>query len=432
MTTIEAQVALRVRAGIPARWIALALCLACGAAGCRTQGKVPEIELPSRHTIRGDQLLVMSDFHLPADHELIRDLKTLRLQVYEQLELPVQRQPVVVYLFDNETSYRQYLGRRYPNLPHRRAYFFKTARELAVFTYWGERVQEDLRHEFTHGLLHASLKTVPLWLDEGLAEYFEVVAPEPGAMNSNYPDELVGLLGKGWEPDLTQLEALEEFSAMERVHYQEAWAWVHFMLHSSPDARAALLGYLQDLRTQSDPYPLSKRLKADFVDVEARFTMYLATLNSFHRATPNRVAPMLPVETAAAIPASRATLARAETQPDLPPYQLTLPQHVRGRMVLTGAEGHVSFGDGPTIFRQAHRHGWDDFLRAFLAGDVELSDTQAIERFAADPGTEYWQLAQEARAQGVLDCYRALIASSSRTGAELLRHEYGEQEQTGR
>ena len=32
----------------------------------------------------------------------------------------------------------------------------------------------DLRHECTHALLHAVLPAVPLWLDEGLAKYFEV------------------------------------------------------------------------------------------------------------------------------------------------------------------------------------------------------------------------------------------------------------------
>ena len=43
---------------------------------------------------------------------------------------------------------------------------FQNERELAV----------DLRHETTHAVLHGLLPMVPLWLDEGLAEYFE--APE--------------------------------------------------------------------------------------------------------------------------------------------------------------------------------------------------------------------------------------------------------------
>ena len=46
--------------------------------------------------------------------------------------------------------------------------------DLLVYTYWGDRIQQDLRHELTHALLHSVLKDVPLWLDEGLAEYFEM------------------------------------------------------------------------------------------------------------------------------------------------------------------------------------------------------------------------------------------------------------------
>ena len=66
-----------------------------------------------------------------------------------------------MYLFTNEAEYTQYLNATYPGLPKRRAYFVGTPRELAVYTYWGERIQEDLRHEYTHGLLHACLKQSP-------------------------------------------------------------------------------------------------------------------------------------------------------------------------------------------------------------------------------------------------------------------------------
>jgi hypothetical protein len=44
-----------------------------------------------------------------------------------------------------------------------------------VFAYRGEDFETDLRHECTHALLNAALPVVPLWLDEGLAEYFEVL-----------------------------------------------------------------------------------------------------------------------------------------------------------------------------------------------------------------------------------------------------------------
>ncbi len=214
---------------------------------------------PARHSIRSDQLLILSDFKLPRDHPLVVELISLRKQISQTLDLPIQQQVVVVYIFSSESEYREYLNTSYPGLPERRAYFVGTPRELAVYTFWGDRIQEDLRHEYTHGLLHAGLKAVPLWLDEGLAEYFEVPGPVPGTINNDYTSRLRGLVANSWRPDLKRLEGLEEFSQMQRVDYQEAWAWVHYLLHSSPDTRDNLLSYLRDLRKDANPNPLSCR-----------------------------------------------------------------------------------------------------------------------------------------------------------------------------
>ena len=246
--------------------------------GCR--GPQKPIMRPARHSIRSDQLLVLSDFRLPAEHPLIEDLMQLRKQVSKSLDLPADGDEVVVYLFGNETQYRQYLGATYPGLPPRRAYFVGTPKELAVYTFWGDRIQEDLRHEYTHGLLHAVLKTVPLWLDEGLAEYFEVAGPNLGTVNTDYAYRLTSLLANGWQPDMNRLERFEEFSQMQRIDYQESWAWVHYMLHTTPEAKSALLSYLRDLRTQSQPIPLSVRLEQDHPQVTVRFLNYLASLNT--------------------------------------------------------------------------------------------------------------------------------------------------------
>jgi hypothetical protein len=235
---------------------------------------------PAKHSVRSERLLVQSDFKLPKDHELITDLIRLRGHVSGHLQLPEQQKEVVVYLFTSELEYTRYLDATYPGLPKRRAYFVGTPRELAVYTYWGERIQEDLRHEYTHGLLHACLKEVPLWLDEGLAEYFEVIGPEPGRINVDYAQNLTTLLGNGWRPDLKRLERLDKFEQMQRIDYQEAWAWVHFMLHSSPDTREILISYLTDLQTEPNPLPLSVRLEQNGLRVEDRFLNYIATLRT--------------------------------------------------------------------------------------------------------------------------------------------------------
>jgi len=247
--------------------------------GCRSAEKqIPT--RPARHSIRSGPLVVMSDFKLRGNHPIIEDLVRLRKQVNVTLKLSPQREEVVVYIFGTHQDYRNYLDSAFPGLPSRRAYFVGTASELAVFTYWGERIQEDLRHEYTHGILHASLKSVPLWLDEGLAEYFEMGGPRPGTINTDYAGRLAASLANGWQPKMERLESLEDFSQMQHVDYQEAWAWVHFLLHHSPETQQVLLTYLDDLRTKRNPPALSTRLQRKLPDFERRFLAHVASLQT--------------------------------------------------------------------------------------------------------------------------------------------------------
>jgi hypothetical protein len=244
-------------------------------AGCRTVQ--PAVGLPTRHSLNGEQLLIRSDVRLPKDHPLITDLGELRKEIARTLQLPVQEQPVTVYLFADELRYSQYMKSAWPQLPPRRAYFVGTSKELAVYTFWGERIQEDLRHEYTHGVLHATLKDVPLWLDEGLAEYFEV-AQKPTGMNRDYAIRLTTAVENGWRPDLERLENLTTVEQMQKADYQESWAWVHYLLHDGPETRAVLLDYLHELRTNDHPPKLKDRLQREVPQFEERLLQYASTL----------------------------------------------------------------------------------------------------------------------------------------------------------
>lgn len=245
--------------------------------GCRQTYAKP-ISLPDQHSVRSEQLLVLSDFKLPKDHALIRDLEKLKEDIATTLDLPPQQNQVIVYLFSDEDSYRDYIKEAFPGLPDRRAYFVGTAHDLAVYTYWGDRIQEDLRHEYTHGILHASLKNVPLWLDEGLAEYFEVVTDDPERLNEQYVRRLTEMQESGWKPEMERLERIEKFSDMRLPEYQESWAWVHYMLHTTPPAREALLSYVADLKDDRSPPRISTRLRKRFPDFNDQFVEHIASV----------------------------------------------------------------------------------------------------------------------------------------------------------
>jgi hypothetical protein len=243
--------------------------------------KDPALAPPGKYSMRLSQYVFLSDFELKRDLPLFQDLADLRDQVYRELELPTASNLVQVFLFEDRERYERFMHARYPDLPKRRAFFVAQPRsvgggeDLYVYTYWGDRVREDLRHELTHALLHSVLKDVPLWLDEGLAEYFEL-PPEAGGVNARHLEQL----RRGpFKPELARLEQLGLVQQMTPTEYREAWAWVHLMLRDKPEGKAALLRYLAQLRTNPTPGPLEPQLARVYPAAGSALQQHLARLD---------------------------------------------------------------------------------------------------------------------------------------------------------
>lgn len=206
------------------------------------------------------QLVLHADFVLPPEHRMLTELVAEREVICEQLKIPPSKEPIHVHLFADEASYRQHVSRKFPGFPERRAIFVETDVELSVYAHWGEAIAEDLRHEVAHGYLHASVPNIPLWLDEGLAEYFEVGRGRRG-FNRMHVDYLNGQLAIGtWRPLLPRLEQLTTAADMKQLEYAESWLWVHFLLNSKDGKAEVLTDYLAALGTGDPVAPLSERI----------------------------------------------------------------------------------------------------------------------------------------------------------------------------
>lgn len=250
-------------------------------AGCRTVSEPTyAASRPARHTVASGGFTVYSDIPISADSDVIRQLETVQQQVIDELQLPPQDNPVSVYLFTDEPSYRTYMRATWSHLPPRRAYFVGSPRELAVYSFIGPNVHEDLRHEFTHGLLHASLKTVPLWLDEGLAEYFEVQAGVVGAPHPAHLKELRAATLEGWTPNLYRLELMNDFRDLTQRDYAESWVWVHFLLNGDSNVRGMFLQYLHELRAARVPQRLLSRIEELVPDWQSELRQHIDLLQS--------------------------------------------------------------------------------------------------------------------------------------------------------
>jgi hypothetical protein len=239
---------------------ALGLCaLAGGCAMWRTSA--PQAALPDRYSMALDQLVIHSNFELPSQHRLLQEINAERVDISNRLSLPVSDEKIHVFLFKDGDQFYQFIRRKYPNFPDRRAFFVESDTRLTVYAYWGDRAAEDLRHEVCHGYLHAVVQNLPLWLDEGLAEYFEVPRGIHG-WHAPHIEELNAAAKQGrWHPDIRRLEAFRSPAEMTEADYAESWAWVHWLLETEPARRTILCDYLTELRRTGVSSPLSLSMR---------------------------------------------------------------------------------------------------------------------------------------------------------------------------
>ena len=243
---------------------------------------------PSKYSFRVAPYIFLSDFEVPHDQPLFQELAGMRDQIYKELQLPPGNAVVQVYLFEDQERYKRFMESRYPDLPERPAFFIAQPRaiggveDLNVYTFWGKNIQRDLRHELTHALLHSVIRDVPLWLDEGLAEYFEL-PPDHKGLNAAHLESLRhGPLGS-YKPDLARLEGMTEVKQMTKAEYREAWAWVHLMLRDKPEAKTVLTNYLHQLSLNAAPGALEPKLAAVFPAPDEAFDRHLDQLEASAR-----------------------------------------------------------------------------------------------------------------------------------------------------
>lgn len=214
--------------------------------------------------------LCHADFSLAGNEHLVVELAQLQRDLAPLLGRRQLAEPIHLFLFADQATYRAYLKQYFPGVPDRRALFVKGRGPGMVFAHRNSDFEVDVRHECTHALLHATRSNVPLWLDEGLAEYFEA-PPDERSFDSPHLRLVRWSTRVGRTPRIEALEGLDNVEAMGRGEYRDAWAWVHFMLHGPTAAREEMIAYLDDLAAQRSTAPLSKRLRARLPDLERQF-----------------------------------------------------------------------------------------------------------------------------------------------------------------
>ena len=259
------------------RTIALwAIPILLSSASCATLSDHGQPLVPTRYQIRTGPFIIFSNLPMTDDPPAVRCLQALERDMNKHLDFRhrLDEDPVEIYVLDDRNAFSHFLRFYYPELPPRRAFFLAQGSQRVVYTYSSPRLEEDLRHEASHALLRGSFGDLPLWLDEGLAEYFETDLAQPGAEREridHFADDLAG----GWSPSLPRLESLSDIRQMTPRDYREAWAWVHLFLNGSSSEKTILLTSL----SQSNEAPNKLRLE-DRGATNERLLAHMKTVRS--------------------------------------------------------------------------------------------------------------------------------------------------------
>jgi hypothetical protein len=263
----------------PGRLPAVLSLLLLGWAGCAALDRGQTL-VPTKHQVRTGPFIVYSNAPMSEDPPAVRYLQALERDIARELGLhpAVDETPVEIYVLDNRPDFDHFLKFYYPELPPRRAFFLAKGTQRVVYTYASPRLEEDLRHEATHALLRGAFGDLPLWLDEGLAEYFETDLGRPDVALPRL-DSIAADFRGHWSPNLERLESLTDIRQMTQRDYREAWGWVHLMLNGPEPGKAILVRYL----SQADRAETKARLRPRLAEAkieEDRLVKHLKALQT--------------------------------------------------------------------------------------------------------------------------------------------------------
>ena len=200
-----------------------------------------------------------------------------------------------VVVFDNPTDFRNYAG-NIVSLTHAglAGYCHLKTDEAGnqfyeVVTYQDPNLWRVLAHEGFHQFIGYELgQQIPIWLNEGTAQYFETSFItgshfNVGQISRNKLLYAQALIINKKAPPLAQLVTWDRdtFYANANVAYPTSWALVYYLLNSNNDRyeQSRFRRYLQDLKFGNDSIrSLQKEFGSDWGRWQADFEDYILHL----------------------------------------------------------------------------------------------------------------------------------------------------------
>ena len=234
--------------------VAVALCLA-PAAGAEPRWTVVHSE---SMTVMGDQ-----------SANMLRDV-ALELEQFRAVlgrlssnGKPAPTAPTLVYVFGTRKAFEPFLPVRNGKPAQLGGYFQRNVdtNTIALSTDGFADDASVVFHEYSHLLVGTAVRSIPVWLNEGLAEYFSTFHLKAGGKGANIGLAIgphVQLLRQRFIP-LSQLLAVDQSSELynegERrsIFYAESWALTHYLMTELPSGQSLLNQYVSAIAGGAQP-----------------------------------------------------------------------------------------------------------------------------------------------------------------------------------
>lgn len=250
-------------------WLAARyFCYALFLLGWAGRGQAVWVEEHSRFPF-----VIRADYRVENPSTILAELSELQTELTEKLGVQPATEWIELYLFRDQHSFQDYVSRQFPGFESRRALFIQGRGPAMVLAYRGENLGTDVRHETTHALLRAHTARLPLWLDEGLAEYFEL-SPEQRRSDAQHDPKLQAAMRKPEWPRLTKLERETDVKRFDQRDYVAARTWARYLIDGPSDVQIQLRAFLAEAADREPERTLRDRLSELNLDVEQTMRAY--------------------------------------------------------------------------------------------------------------------------------------------------------------
>jgi tetratricopeptide (TPR) repeat protein len=348
--------------------------------------------------------------------------------------------PTIVFVFGAQKSAQPFMP-LFNGKPIALAGYFQGGSDANVLLLSLDDLQQGasvIYHEYTHLLVRNAIRSLPTWLNEGLAEYYSGYRLDANGafatVGRPMPDHILQLRDR-YMP-IAELIAVDHTSPLynegskRSIFYAESWALTHYLMTERPKGAAAINRYTSALAAGQAPVDAFREAFGATpaeLDTELRTYVHRYTFSAFRFELAGRVA--------AVTPGPPRTMTSGEANAWLGDLQRRVRRESEGAARIEAAVkadpaapfGHAALGllrlstqrvgEGLDALRQASEMAPDDFFIQFLYGvsllrtdDAQSPDTA---RRAAAPLTRAVAInAESADAYGWLAYAQMLMDAS--------------------